>query len=363
MDALPHTPRSDSRSSAKVGPVPHRTHSRHAAEAPGAPGSLPDPLTRLVRMLLAIGISVLLMLVVLFGAIRYLQRDWADKNQRARAHGHSVTTRAGTAVASASDAARLPSPGRAYLPPATARSHFLSSLAGRVPTSHLWLLQGQSADLDADARRRAMLLDLAENGDGVQFRNLNAALLLKRGDTIQAVRQLRLADRILAGHPPTLFNRALCAMMSGLPEQALVWIVRYRARFPDDEQAMRLQFNLLLQADRPEEAMDELARFLAIQPPGQPLFLEAAVQAARMGRAQEAIAYLETARRGQPAMAIGRIYQSPAFREIRLSPEGTAFAGRLARQARASLATSTSATTAGAPASSTARLPVDPKFH
>lgn len=363
MDALPHTPGGDSRSPSKAGPVPHRTHSRHAAEAPGAPGSLPDPLTRLVRMLLAIGTSVLLMLVVLFGAIRCLQRDWADKNQRARAHGHSVAPRADDAVPPASDAAHIPFSGRAYLPPATARSRFLSSLAGRVPASHLWLLQGQSPDLDADARRRAMLLDLAENGDGVQFRNLNAALLLKRGDAIQAVRQLRLADWILPGHPPTLFNRALCAMMSGLPEQALVWIVRYRARFPDDEQAMRLHFNLLLQADRPEEAMDELARFLAVQPPGQPLFLEAAVQAARMGRAKEAIAYLETARHGQPAMAIGRIYQSPAFREIRLTPEGTAFAGRLARQARASLATSAGATAAGTPAASTARLPVDPKFH
>ena len=97
-----------------------------------------------------------------------------------------------------------------------------------------------------------VMLDLAENGDDVQFRNLYAALLLKRGDALQAVRQLRIADRIAPGHPPTLFNRALCAMLSGLPDQALAWIVRYRARFPRDEQAMRLQFNLLLQADRPE---------------------------------------------------------------------------------------------------------------
>lgn len=363
MDAISQNSGAGSRSPSAGAPVPHRTHSRRPADVRGAPGAQPDPLSRLVRMALAIGTSVLLMVFVLFGAIRYLQRDWADKNRRARSHGHAVPARSVAPAAPVDGGTAPPSAGHPYSVPAGARSRFISFLAGNAPVSHLWLLQGQSPGLDAAARHRAMLLDLAENGDGVQFRNLNAALLLKRGDAIQAVRQLRLADWILPGHPPTLFNRGLCAMMRGLPEQALVWIARYRARFPRDEQAMRLQFNLLLQAERPEEAMDGLARFLAAQPPGQPLFLEAAVQAARMGRAAEAIGYLEIARHGQPAMAIGRIYQSPAFREIRLTPEGTAFAGRLARQARASLATSAATTTAGAPAASAARLPVDPKFH
>lgn len=342
--------------------MPHRTHSRKAADSRGAPGSQPDPLVRLVHMVVAIVVSVLLMLLALFGAIRYLQRDWADKNQRARSHGHAASVQSPDIPASAADAPDAPAAGRPYALPAGTRSRFISSLAGNAPMPHLWLLQGQSPGLDAEARRRAMLLDLAENGDGIRFRNLYAALLLKHGNALQAVGQLRLADRISPGYPPTLFNRALCAMMSGLPEQALSWIVRYRARFPRDEQAMRFHFNLLLQADSPETAMDELSRFLASQPPDQPLFLEAAVQAARMGRVREAVAHLETARRGQSATTIGRIYQSPAFREIRLSPEGTAFAGRLARQARASLANSASAPPVLSPASRS-RLPVDPKFH
>ena len=362
MDAFVQSSRADSRSPSAGAPVPHRAHSRRTADSPGAPGLQPDPLSRLLRMVVAIGVSILLMLVVLFGAVRYLQRDWADKNRRARSHGHVAASAAAPhpAPAVAHGTAGV---GRPHAVPAAARTRFLASLAGIGPMGHLWLLQGQAPGLDDGARHRAMLLDLAENGDGVEFRNLHAALLLKRGGVLQAVRQLRIADQIAAGYPPTLFNRALCAMMTGLPDQALAWIVRYRARFPRDEQAMRLHFNLLLQADRPEKAMDELAGFLARQPPAQPLFLEAAVQAARMGRDREAIAYLETARHGQPASAIGRIYQSPAFREIRLTPEGTAFAGRLARQARASLATASAATGIGSAALSPARLPVDPKFH
>ena len=164
--------------------------------------------------------------------------------------------------------------------------------------------------------------------------------------------------------PPTLFNRALCALMSDLPEQALVWLVRYRARFPSDPQAIRLHYNLLLQLDRAPEAMDLLDRYLSTQPPSQPLFLDAALQAAQMNRVQQAIRYLETAQRGQPPAVIARIYQSPAFREIRLSPEGTAFAERLARRARASLArSSTLHPMAPAPAASSPAIPVSPKYH
>lgn len=362
MDAFAQRSGADCRSHSAGGPIPHRTHSRRVADAPGAPGTQPSPPVRLARMAVAIGCSVLLMLVVLFGAIRCLQRDWADKNERARSHGHATAGRSAAAFSAAGGGATASS-GRPYAVPAEVRSRFLSSLAGNGPMSHFWLLQGQSPGLDAQARRRAMLLDLAENGDGVQFRNLHAALLLRRGDVLQAGRQLRIADRMATGYPPTVFNRALCAMMGGLPEQALSWIVRYRARYPLDEQALRFHFNLLLQADRPEEAMAEMERFLSRQPPEQPLFLEAAVQAARMGRVRDAIAHLETARHGQPPAAIARIYQSPAFREIRLTPEGTAFAGRLARQARSILATSLAVSPSGVPDSMAARLPASPKFR
>lgn len=345
-------------SSASREAIPHRTHSRRPADAPPAVGLQPDPVVRFARMGLSIAVGALAMLLVLVGAVKYLQRDWADKNRRARAQGRPA---AAAAPSAASDDARADA-GRPWTVPSSARENFLSSLSSG-PSPHAWLVQGFGPGLSPRARRRAALLDLAANGDGVQFRNLHAALLLKHGDVLQAAAQLRRAERIAPGYPPTVYNRALCALMSDLPEQALVWLVRYRARFPSDPQAVRLHFNILVQLDRPGEAMDALDRFLATQPPSQPLILDAAVQAAQMDRVADAIRYLETAQRGQPPAVIARIYQSPAFRNIRLSPEGTAFAERLARRARASLARS-AAVHPMAPAELPAsRAPVAPKFH
>ena len=98
--------------------------------------------------------SVLLMLVALFGAIRYLQRDWADKNQRARSLGHSSAGHTDLAAASAVEA-HLPhsTAGHSYTVPSDVRLRFLASLAGNAPLSHLWLLQGQASGLDAAAMR------------------------------------------------------------------------------------------------------------------------------------------------------------------------------------------------------------------
>lgn len=325
-------------------------------------GAQPDPAVRIARMAASIGIGALVMLLVLVGAIKYLQRDWADKNQRARSLGRQQG--AAGVVLEASGTGNQPGhAGQAWRVPRSARDRFLASLSGTELFGHHWLMQGFGAKTTPDERHRAMLLDLAENGDSAQSRNLRAALLLKQGDVLQAVGQLRTAERILPGYAPTFFNRALCAMMIDLPEQALVWLVRYRARYPDEPQAARLHFNLLVQLDRADEAMAMLDGFLSTQPPTQPLLLEAALQAARMERVGDAIRYLETAQKGQPPGVIARIYQSPAFREIRLSPEGTAFAGRLARKARASLGMSPSIQPVVAVSNASAVVPAAPKFH
>ena len=343
--------------SVREGAVPHRVHFRRQEDVPGGRGDPPEPLVRLVRMILAVGASVVLMLVILVGAMKYLQRDWADKNQRARSQRRSLPEAAGSAGAAE---AGTPA-GKPYAVPDAACEGYLDSLAGGGPFPHLWLLAGTTPEEE----HRGLLLDLAANGDSAALRNLHAAVLLKRGRLPEAAGELRMAERIDAGYPPTVFNQALCALMGGPPEQAQAWIARYRARFPRDGQAMRFQFNLLLQTDRPELAMELLDRFLAAEPATHPLYLDAALQAARMNRVEDAIRYLETARKGQPAMVIARLYQSPAFREIRLAPEGTAFAERLARQARASLvrASATHPAAASPDAAAPARMPVHPKFR
>lgn len=345
-----------------AGAIPHRTHS-HRSQDFSRTGNQPDPLARLLRLAAMVGVSALAMLLLMVGAVKYLQQDWADKNQRARSGWGSAQKVPRTPPPQGGG---VPEGGKAWRVPESDRSRFLAWLGGGGGDVHVWLVQGFGSGVGVSGRRRAVLLDLAEHGDGVQFRNLQAALLLKHGDALQAVRQLRLAERLAPGCPATLFNRALCAMVNDLPDQALVWLGRYRARFPDDAQAVRLQFNLLLQLDRADEAMGAIGEFLAGQPASQPLLLDAAVQAAQMNRVGEAIHYLETAQRGQPSMAIARIYQSPAFREIRLSPEGTAFAGRMARRARASLVRASAVqgmSGAEETASALPRIPANPKFH
>lgn len=360
MDAHSHKSGGSAQFGGTAAPIPHRTHSHRGEEPSRTVGNQPDPLVRLFRLATSVGLSALLMLVAMVGAMKYLQRDWADKNQRARSGG-------GVAAAAprqpAQDPARTEGDGIQWRIPEDARERFLASLGGGERAGHVWLVQGFAGRMAPGERQRAALLDLAEHGDSVQFRNLHAALLLRHGDVLQAARQLRSAERLEPGYAPTLFNRALCALLSDLPEKALVWLARYRARCPEDVQAMRLQFNLLVQLDRADEAMDTLGAYLAKQPPTHPLLLDAAIQAAQMNRVSDAIRYLEIAQKGQAPMVIARIYQSPAFREIRLSPEGTAFAERLAKRARAALARSSAVHAKVEASPSAPRIPVNPKFH
>ena len=103
--------------------------------------------------------------------------------------------------------------------------------------------------------------------------------------------------------------------------------------------ALRLQSTLLSQLGRPLEALLLLEKFLKGQPPQQPLFLEAAVLAARLGQNGNAIRYLETALNGNPIQAVVRTYQSTVFREIRLSGEGDKLSTRMADKARAAFGT------------------------
>ena len=83
-----------------------------------------------------------------------------------------------------------------------------------------------------------------------------------------------------------------------------------------------------------QRASDLLERFLRDQPPEQPLFLEAAMLAARLGQNGNALRYLETALYGNSIQSVVRAYQSPAFRGIRLSGAGDDLASRMASRAR-----------------------------
>ncbi len=61
--------------------------------------------------------------------------------------------------------------------------------------------------------------------------------------------------------------------------------------------------------------------------------------AARLGQNGNALRYLDTAMNGNPIQTVVRAYQSPAFREIRLSGEGDELAARMADKARVAFGT------------------------
>jgi hypothetical protein len=100
-----------------------------------------------------------------------------------------------------------------------------------------------------------------------------------------------------------------------------------------------LQSTLLSQLGAQRTALNMIEKFLRDQPPEQPLFLEAAMLAARLGQPDTALRYLETAMNGNPIQTVIRAYQSPAFRDIRLSGNGDILAGRMAEKARTAFST------------------------
>lgn len=312
----------------------------------------------------------LLMVIFLFGSIRYAQRDWSNKNSRARSWGKSTEAASlaeGKSSGEGMDSATASElPGRPYKLSSAALEEYVRRLSGPQDGPELWLLQAYVGASPAGEREKAYRLGLAARGDGAAFHNAAAAIFLGHQRITEAQEQLWLAEQSAQGATPAIFfNRALCAVLRNRPKSALMWVSQYLARAPKDAQAARLQYTLLMQAGEYVMALDLLRSFLKDQPPTQSLYLDAARLAARLNRQEEAMRYLEESLGGQPLETVVRIYQSPTFRDIRLGPDGAVFTARLAQQARAMLAISP-AITAGNTSSPAVRLGaglLSPKVH
>jgi len=284
-----------------------------------------------LRLAAATGLGILLMLGLLMLAMRYAQRDWQRKNQLARRGGQT----GGQTEASAWTSNGTP-PGRAYTPPPRVVDLCLERLTSDPFIPNAWLLLGrglvdrQNARTAEDALRMAM----AVSGENAVMKNDLGAALLQQNRLVPAEREFRAALQIEPGFPPAIFNLALCAIADRQPALGTELLAQYLARRPDDAAAYRLQATLLAQLGRRREALILLEKFLRRQPPEQPLFLDAALLAARLGENGNALRYLETALNGNSIQAVVRAYQSPAFRDIRLSGEGDALASRMAARAR-----------------------------
>ncbi|HOO20353.1 MAG TPA: tetratricopeptide repeat protein [Kiritimatiellia bacterium] len=279
---------------------------------------------------MATGIGLLLMLALLMMAVKYAQRDWSRKNQRARSLGvRHVEPKA-------RDESPQPPAGREQEWSSRATARLVDRLGADSRIPNWWLVQSRGHP-DRDHPQLVLQLlrmAMAVSGESAAMKNDFGAAWLQQNRVRAAATQFRSALQIEPGYAPALFNLALCAVAQRNPSEGSRQLARYLARRPDDTAAYRLQCTLLSQLGRPADALDLLERFLRDQPPEQPLFLEAALLAARLGQNGNALRYLETALSGNSIQSVVRAYQSPAFRSIRLSGAGDDLASRMATRAR-----------------------------
>ena len=310
------------------GSIPPRAHYM----APRAQWVPPPSIRRhTIRLAVATGIGVVLMLVLLWLAIQYAQRDWTQKNTRARARGARP---AAAKTTNGKQKSARPAGWTYTLPPAVTQRQLRRMASSRSGIQWWPILASGISSQRPDLAVQALHMALAATGDHAEFRNDLGVIYLKQKRPQKAFHQFQVADQIQPGFLPSRFNLALWAIGERNPTRALQWLGQYLARHSEDVGALRLQSTLLSQMNRPEEALRLLENFLKTQPPEQPLFLEAAMLAARLDQHGNALRYLETALNGNPIQNVIRAYQSPTFRDIRLSGKGDTLAARMAAKAR-----------------------------
>ena len=306
--------------------VPPRSNHRPRRESNFPPQ--PSVKHHAIRLAIATIGGVVVMFILLMLAMQYAQRDWNRKNAAAWASGTKPPPPPAPVVTNE------PVGWTCTLQPgATVRE--LARLAADQRVPNWWLILARSLDkTDPDIAIGGLRMAMDLRGDNAVIRNDLGAVYLQEKRLKDAAAQFLAADQIRPGFAPARFNLALCTISDRNRDQAIVILGRYLGQRPTDIAALRLQATLLAQNDRVPEALRMLEKFLKHQPIDQPLFLEAAQLAARLGQNGNALRYLETSLNGNPVQSVIRVYQSPAFRDIRLSGEGDALAATMADKAR-----------------------------
>jgi len=291
----------------------------------------------MTRLIVGTVIGISLMLFLLMMAVKYAQRDWSQKNLRAKAStSHYALVSVDKVLCVMPDAE-----GWTYKLQPDATQRVLERLAVLPDAANAWLLLGRGLPekSEADLVIAAFRMAMATDGESAIIKNDMGTAYLQKMHLRKAMAQFRAADQLQPGFAPARYNLALCAISRRKPAQAVKLLGQYLGQRPLDSSALRLQATLLTQLGQPEKALHMLEKYLIRQPANEPLFLEAATLAARLEENGNAIRYLETAMNGNPIQTVIRTYQSPAFRSIRLSGEGEALTARMASKARATFST------------------------
>lgn len=185
------------------------------------------------------------------------------------------------------------------------------------------------------ARAQIALEKAVENNPGsAELLNDLGVAYLYQGKVDKASNLFDAAVEVDPQYTASLFNLALCALTRNDRATARASLDRFLKFKPTDARALRESAFLDAMETKYPAALASLEAALAQAPEWPLLYFDAAAVTALMGRPEQAIRYLEKVEPLTSPSTVYRLYQEPAFRQIRLTELGKLFEKELAARAR-----------------------------
>lgn len=206
--------------------------------------------------------------------------------------------------------------------------------------TQVWAQLGRIYLETRDYGRAQIALERAVENDPANAKVLNdlGVALLYQNRVDRALEIFDTVNAIDSNFAPAHFNRALCYLSKDDTESAERALDQFLRQQPNDPRALKERAYLLANAGDYQQALAHLRTAMSSTPDWAPLYFDAAACAALLGRVDDAIRYLDKAEGLTTPGVVYRMYQQPAFREIRLTEAGRLFEENLAERGREMLA-------------------------
>lgn len=198
----------------------------------------------------------------------------------------------------------------------------------------VWAQLGQAYLKDRQYNRAQFALERAAESDPSNPNVLNdlGVALLHQNRLREALKLFETVAETDPNHAESHFNRALCHLSRDNKIQAEEALNAYLQLRPDDPRALKEKAYLQASRKDYESALESLRRALAVEPNWAPLHVDLAATAALIGQPEKAIQFLKSAETLTSPDVVHRIFQQPAFREIRISETGQQYETALNRR-------------------------------
>jgi Flp pilus assembly protein TadD len=190
-----------------------------------------------------------------------------------------------------------------------------------------------------DAARAQVALEKAVEGDPTNpevLSNLGLAYL----NVEQHEKAKELFEQAMAAdpsYPKSHFYLAKSYIRQRDFDQAIISLERYLRMEPSDASALRDRAYIEAQRKQYNQAMDNLKKAIAERPDWPELYWDAAACSALLGRAEDAIRYLEKGEAFTNPSDAFKAWQAPAFEQLRGSAPGKIYEKELADRVRRTL--------------------------